>query len=101
SLLSTGAPFALLVLLSHDGWLHEQLGFKPGPIESFIPVFIFTILFGLSMDYHVFILTRIKEARDHGLSSNEAVARGISITSGTITSAAAIMVVVFSVFVTL
>src|SRR6185503_13115328 len=56
---------------------------------------------GLSMDYHVFILTRIKEARDHGLSSNEAVARGIAITSGTITSAAAIMVVVFAVFVTL
>jgi len=53
------------------------------------------------MDYHVFILTRIKEARDHGMSSNEAVARGIAITSGTITSAAAIMVVVFAVFVTL
>ena len=66
-----------------------------------MPVFIFTILFGLSMDYHVFILTRIKEARDRGMSSNEAVARGISITSGTITSAAAIMVVVFAVFVTL
>jgi uncharacterized membrane protein YdfJ with MMPL/SSD domain len=66
-----------------------------------VPVFIFTILFGLSMDYHVFILTRIKEARDHGLTSNEAVARGISITSGTVTSAAAIMVVVFGVFVTL
>jgi RND superfamily putative drug exporter len=101
NLLSTGAAFGLLVLVFQDGWLHEQLGFKPGPIESFIPVFIFTILFGLSMDYHVFILTRIKEARDHGLSSNEAVARGISITSGTVTSAAAIMVVVFAVFVTL
>ena len=66
-----------------------------------MPVFIFTILFGLSMDYHVFILTRIKEARDHGMSSNEAVARGIAITAGTVTSAAAIMVVVFAVFVTL
>ncbi|MEA2518761.1 MAG: putative drug exporter of the superfamily, partial [Chloroflexota bacterium] len=101
NLLSTGAAFGLLVLVFQDGWLHEQLGFKPGPIESFVPVFIFTILFGLSMDYHVFILTRIKEARDHGLSSNDAVARGIAITSGTITSAAAIMVVVFAVFVTL
>src|SRR6185369_9470410 len=101
NLLSTGAAFGLLVLVFQDGWLHEQLGFKPGPIESFIPVFVFTILFGLSMDYHVFILTRIKEARDHGMSSNEAVARGISITSGTVTSAAAIMVVVFAVFVTL
>ena len=72
----------------------------PGDIVT-VPVFIFTVLFGLSMDYHVFILTRIKEARDHGMSSNEAVARGIAITSGTITSAAAIMVVVFAVFVTL
>jgi len=101
NLLSTGAAFGLLVLVFQDGWLHEQLGFKPGPIEGFIPVFVFTILFGLSMDYHVFILTRIKEARDHGLSSNAAVARGIAITSGTVTSAAAIMVVVFAVFVTL
>ncbi len=101
NLLSTGAAFGLLVLVFQEGWLSDQLGFKAGPIESFIPVFIFTILFGLSMDYHVFILTRIKEARDHGLSSNEAVARGIAITSGTITSAAAIMVVVFAVFVTL
>jgi RND superfamily putative drug exporter len=101
NLLSTGAAFGLLVIVFQDGNLAGLLGFKPGPIESFVPVFIFTILFGLSMDYHVFILTRIKEARDHGMSSNEAVARGISITSGTITSAAAIMVVVFSVFVTL
>jgi putative drug exporter of the RND superfamily len=101
NLLSTGAAFGLLVLVFQDGWLHDQLGFKPGPIEAFVPVFIFTILFGLSMDYHVFILTRIKEARDHGLPSNEAVARGIAITSGTVTSAAAIMVVVFAVFVTL
>jgi uncharacterized membrane protein YdfJ with MMPL/SSD domain len=101
NLLSTGAAFGLLVVVFQEGALADQLGFKPGPIEGFIPVFIFTILFGLSMDYHVFILTRIKEARDHGLSSNEAVARGIAITSGTITSAAAIMVVVFGVFVTL
>ena len=101
NLLSTGAAFGLLVLVFQDGHGAELLGFKPGPIESFVPVFIFTILFGLSMDYHVFILTRIKEARDHGMSSNEAVARGIAITSGTITSAAAIMVTVFAVFVTL
>jgi RND superfamily putative drug exporter len=101
NLLSTAAAFGLLVLVFEDGHGADLLGFKPGPIEAFVPVFIFTILFGLSMDYHVFILTRIKEARDHGLHTNEAVARGISITSGTITSAAAIMVVVFSVFVTL
>jgi uncharacterized membrane protein YdfJ with MMPL/SSD domain len=101
NLLSTGAAYGVLVFVFQDGHLSDLIGFKPGPIESFVPVFIFTILFGLSMDYHVFILTRIKEARDRGLSSNEAVARGIAITSGTITSAAAIMVVVFSVFVTL
>jgi uncharacterized membrane protein YdfJ with MMPL/SSD domain len=101
NLLSTGAAYGVLVLVFQYGNGADILGFKPGPIEAFIPVFIFTILFGLSMDYHVFILTRIKEARDHGLSSNEAVARGIAITSGTVTSAAAIMVVVFGVFVTL
>jgi RND superfamily putative drug exporter len=101
NLLSTGAAYGLLVLVFQEGWLKDQMGIKPGVIEAFIPLFIFTILFGLSMDYHVFILTRIKEARDRGLNSNAAVARGISITSGTITSAAAIMVVVFGVFVTL
>jgi uncharacterized membrane protein YdfJ with MMPL/SSD domain len=101
NLLSTGAAYGVLVWVFQDGNLAGLLGFKPGPIEGFIPVFIFTILFGLSMDYHVFILTRIKEARDRGLGSNEAVARGIAITSGTVTSAAAIMVVVFGVFVTL
>jgi len=101
NLLSTGAAIGLMVVVFQEGWLQGVLGFKPGPIESFVPVFIFTILFGLSMDYHVFILTRIKEARDHGMTSNEAVARGISITAGTITSAAAIMVCVFAVFLTL
>ncbi|TMD26463.1 MAG: MMPL family transporter, partial [Chloroflexi bacterium] len=101
NLLSTSAAYGLLTLVFQEGFLKDELGFKPGVIEAFIPLFIFTILFGLSMDYHVFILTRIKEARDRGLDSNAAVARGISITSGTITSAAAIMVVVFGVFVTL
>jgi RND superfamily putative drug exporter len=101
NLLSTGAAYGLLVLVFQEGWLAGVLGFKPGVIEAFVPIFIFTILFGLSMDYHVFILTRIKEARDRGMSSNEAVARGISITAGTVTSAAAIMIVVFAVFVTL
>jgi len=101
NLLSTAAAFGVLVWVFEDGNLADLLGFKPGPIEAFVPVFIFTILFGLSMDYHVFILTRIKEARDRGLRTGEAVARGIAITSGTITSAAAIMITVFAVFVTL
>ena len=102
NLLSTGAAYGLLVAVFQDGWMAEPLGITPsGVIESWVPLFIFTILFGLSMDYHLFILTRIKEARDRGLESRAAVARGISVTSGTITSAASIMVVVFAVFVTL
>ena len=101
NLLSTAAAFGVLVLVFHDGWFADALGITPGGvIESWVPIFIFTILFGLSMDYHLFILTRIKEARDRGLDSRAAVARGISVTSGTITSAASIMVVVFAVFVT-
>jgi len=102
NLLSTGAAFGVMVLVFRDGWLAEPLGITPGGvIESWVPVFIFTILFGLSMDYHLFILTRIKEARDRGLDSRAAVARGVSVTAGTITSAASIMVVVFAAFVTL
>ena len=101
NLLSTAAAFGVMVLVFHEGWFAEFLGITPGGvIESWVPIFIFTILFGLSMDYHLFILTRIKEARDRGLDSRAAVARGISVTSGTITSAASIMVVVFAVFVT-
>jgi RND superfamily putative drug exporter len=101
NLLSTAAAFGVLVLVFQEGWLAGPLGIAPGSvIESWVPIFVFTILFGLSMDYHLFILTRIKEARDRGLDSRAAVAQGISITSGTITSAASIMVVVFAVFVT-
>ena len=100
NLLSTGAAYGAMVLVFQDGYLSEQIGFKvTGIIESFVPIFVFAVLFGLSMDYHLFILTRIKELKDGGLSSVEAVTRGISGTSGTITSAAAIMVVVFLVFV--
>ncbi len=102
NLMSTGAAFGVLVLVFHDGWLAEPLGIvSGGVIESWVPIFIFTILFGLSMDYHLFILTRIKEARDRGLDSRAAVARGIAVTASTITSAASIMVVVFAAFVTL
>ena len=101
NLLSTAAAFGVLVLVFFDGWFADTLGITTGQvIESWVPIFVFTILFGLSMDYHLFILTRIKEARDRGLDSRAAVARGISVTSGTITSAASIMVVVFAVFVT-
>ncbi len=102
NLLSTAAAYGVLVLVFQNGFFAEPLGIVAGGvIESWVPLFIFTILFGLSMDYHLFILTRIKEARDRGLDSRAAVAKGISVTSGTITSAASIMVVVFAVFVTL
>jgi RND superfamily putative drug exporter len=101
NLLSTAAAFGVMVLVFHEGWFAGPLGITAtGVIESWVPIFVFTILFGLSMDYHLFILTRIKEARDRGMDSRSAVARGISVTSGTITSAASIMVVVFAVFVT-
>jgi RND superfamily putative drug exporter len=100
NLLSTAAAYGVVVLVFEKGWLAGPLGITPGGvIESWVPLFIFTILFGLSMDYHLFILTRIKEARDRGLDSRAAVAKGISVTAGVITSAASIMVVVFAVFV--
>ncbi len=101
NLLATGSAFGALVLVFQDGWFGSELGIRPTEITHFIPIFVFTVLFGLSMDYEVFILTRIKEAFDRGADSHEAVARGISLTAGTVTSAAAIMVVVFAIFVTL
>ena len=102
NLLSVAAAYGVMVLVFERGWFAGPLGITPsGVIESWVPLFIFTILFGLSMDYHLFILTRIKEAKDRGLESRAAVAKGISVTAGVITSAASIMVVVFAVFVTL
>jgi uncharacterized membrane protein YdfJ with MMPL/SSD domain len=102
NLLSTAAAYGVVVLVFQDGWLGSLLGVRPtDAIQNWIPIFIFTVLFGLSMDYEVFILSRIKEFVDHGSSTRQAVARGLTVTAGTVTSAAAIMVVVFSVFMTL
>jgi len=102
NLLSTGAAFGALELVFQQGWFGAQLGIQPTDvIQNWVPIFVFTILFGLSMDYEVFILSRIKEAFDQGADSHAAVARGITLTAGTVTSAAAIMVVVFAIFVTL
>lgn len=101
TLLSAGAAFGVLQLVFQEGWLKDLLDITPSPLESWLPAMIFTILFGLSMDYQVFILTRIKESRDRGLSSTDAVVKGVSVTAGTVTSAAAIMVAVFAVFVSL
>ena len=100
NLLSAGAAFGVLVLLFQEGWFKDITGIRPNVIEAWAPAMIFTILFGLSMDYHVFILTRVKEARDRGLASTDAVVKGITITAGTVTSAAAIMVCVFGAFYT-
>ena len=100
NLLSVGATYGILVMVFQKGWLLERpLGFKAtGIIESWLPLFLFTILFGLSMDYHMFVLSRIKEAHEHGADSNESVSIGIRATAGTITSAALIMVAVALIF---
>jgi len=102
NLLSVGAAYGLLVLIFQHSWAEGILGFTSNyAITSWLPMFLFVVLFGLSMDYHVFILSRIKELRDGGLSTEEAVSRGIRRTAGTVTSAAIIMVAVFAIFGTL
>jgi RND superfamily putative drug exporter len=102
NLLSVGAAYGLMVLIFQDGRLQGPLGFTAyGGITPWLPLFMFVLLFGLSMDYHVFILSRIRELRLGGLSAREAVTSGISHSGGVVTSAAAIMVAVFSIFATL
>ncbi len=102
NLLSVGAAYGLMVLVFQHGWAEGILGFRSnGAITSWLPLFMFVILFGLSMDYHVFILSRIKELVDGGMATEEAIATGIKRTAGTVTSAALVMVAVFAIFVTL
>jgi uncharacterized membrane protein YdfJ with MMPL/SSD domain len=92
----------MLVLVFQHGWFKSALGFsQTGPITAWLPLFLFVVLFGLSMDYHVFILSRIKEAHDRGMSSEDAVTHGIKSTAGVVTSAAIVMVAVFSIFGTI
>jgi putative drug exporter of the RND superfamily len=99
NLLSVGAAYGILVAVFQWGWGESLLGFDSnGGITPWLPMFLFVILFGLSMDYHVFILSRIREAYDRGLGTEDAVAYGIKSTAGVVTSAAAVMVAVFSVF---
>ena len=99
NLLSVGAAYGVLVLVFQEGIGEEILDFKAtGVIETFMPLFLFAILFGLSMDYHMLLLNRVKEAYDGGLSNEEAVSTGIRKTAVLITSAAAIMVLVFGAF---
>jgi RND superfamily putative drug exporter len=102
NLLSVGAAYGLVTLIFQDGHLQGPLGFTSyGGIIPWIPLFSFTLLFGLSMDYHVFILSRIRELWAGGASAADAVVGGIGRTAGVVTSAAVIMVAVFSIFATL
>ena len=102
NLLSVSAAYGLLVLVFQHRWAEGILGFHSnGAITSWLPLFMFVILFGLSMDYHVFILSRVKELVDGGMPTEQAVATGIKRTAGTVTSAAVVMVAVFAIFVTL
>jgi len=97
NMLSVGSAYGLLTLVFQHG-LGKSLGLGSGPIAAWLPLFLFVILFGLSMDYHVFILTRVREAFDRGMSTGDAVAHGIKSTAGVVTSAAIVMVAVFSMF---
>jgi uncharacterized membrane protein YdfJ with MMPL/SSD domain len=102
NLLSVGAAFGLLVAVFQHSWAEDLLGFtSTGTITSWLPLFSFVILFGLSMDYTVLVLERIREARRAGRAPADAVAEGIAATAGTVTSAAVVMVAIFAVFATL
>jgi uncharacterized membrane protein YdfJ with MMPL/SSD domain len=102
NLLSVGASYGVMTWIFQDGHFEGLLNFQSvGGITSWLPLFMFVILFGLSMDYHVFILSRIREAFDRGESTEDAVAHGIKATAGVVTSAAIVMVAVFAIFATL
>jgi putative drug exporter of the RND superfamily len=102
NLLSVGAAYGVMVAVFQHGWGAGLVGTTaPGALESWIPLFVFVVLFGLSMDYNVFVVSRIKEAHDRGMPTKEAVSHGIRTTAGVVTSAAVIMVAVFAVFGTL
>jgi RND superfamily putative drug exporter len=102
NVLSVAAAYGMLVFVFQDGHFEALLDFRAsGGITNWMPLFLFIILFGLSMDYHVFVLSRIREARDGGLTTKDAVAQGIGRTAGVITSAAVVMVAVFALFATL
>jgi RND superfamily putative drug exporter len=99
NLLSVGAAYGLLVLVFQKGYLHTLFGFQQTPtIENWIPIFLFCVLFGLSMDYHVFLLSRIREHYDQTHDNSESVAAGLQSTAKIITGAALIMVAVFAGF---
>jgi RND superfamily putative drug exporter len=98
NLLSIGASLGVIVAIFQWGWLGGLLGIQKGPIESFIPVMLFAIVFGLSMDYEVFLVSRIHERWTHTRENSRAVAEGLALTGRVVTAAAAIMVFVFLSF---
>ena len=99
NLLSVAASYGVLVLVFQHGWFKSLLGFsETGPITAWLPMFLFVVLFGLSMDYHVFILSRVREAVDRGMKTDAAVSHAIKNTAGVVTSAAFVMVGVFAIF---
>jgi len=102
NLLSIGAAYGILVLVFQHTWAEGLLDFtSTGTVISWLPLFTFVILFGLSMDYTVLVLERIREARLHGARPRDAAAEGVAATAGTVTSAAIVMIAVFAVFATL
>jgi RND superfamily putative drug exporter len=102
NLLSVAAAYGVIVALFQWGWGQAALGFaSEHAVASWLPLFLFVVLFGLSMDYHVFILSRIKESYDRSHETERAVAQGIKTTAGVITAAAVVMVFVFLTFATL
>lgn len=102
NLASVGAAFGVIVLVFQHGWFSGTLDFtSPGFVIDWIPLFVLVVLVGLSMDYHVFVLSRIREHVESGLPTSVAVRRGISDTAGVVTSAAAVMISVFAIFATL
>jgi RND superfamily putative drug exporter len=102
NLLSVAASYGVLALVFQHHWAESLLSFKSnGTIVAWLPLFLFVVLFGLSMDYHVFILSRVREAVDAGERTDTAVTRSIAITSGVVTAAAAVMCCVFALFGTL
>ncbi len=99
NLLSIGAAYGLIVAIFQWGWARELIGVdKAGPIEAWVPMFLFAIVFGLSMDYEVFLLSRIKEEYDRTKDNATAVADGLAVTARVITAAALIMFCVFGAF---
>ena len=102
NLLSVGAAYGVIVALFQWGWGQSLLSFtSTHSIASWLPLFMFVVLFGLSMDYHVFILCRLRESYDRTPDTSQAVAHGIKISAGVVTAAAVVMVFVFLTFATL